>query len=177
VTRSDKNILYELDGKSALGLYKDYLGPRAKELPGSALFFPLTLLDEAGGDPLVRTVLGVDEESDTMTFAGDIPQGKMVRLMQANMDRIVDGAVDSAEQSLTRLQDFEPQLAILISCVGRKLILGQRVDEEVEEVRYILGDRPAIVGYYSYGEISPGKRPSGCSLHNQTMTITTLAEE
>lgn len=177
VTKSEGNVLYELDGKSALTLYKDYLGDRANELPASALLFPLTLLDPDGGEPLVRTVLAVNEDADAMIFAGDIPEGSTVRLMQANLDRIVDGAVESASRSLSRVTEFPPELAILVSCVGRKLILGQRIDEEVEEVRHILGDRPGIVGFYSYGEISPGLEESGCSLHNQTMTITTLAEE
>jgi hypothetical protein len=69
----------------------------------------------------------------------------------------------------------KPELAILISCVGRKLVLNQRIGEEVEAIRAIYGSKTAITGFYSYGEISPSL--SKCELHNQTMTITTISEE
>jgi hypothetical protein len=69
-----------------------------------------------------------------------------------------------------------PDLAILISCVGRKLVLKQRVEEEVESVRNVLGARTVLSGFYSYGEIAPFLPSAKCELHNQTMTITTFAE-
>jgi hypothetical protein len=176
VTRSEENVLFELDGRSALQLYKDYLGDRAAELPGSALLFPLALKGAKPEEQLVRTVLSVDDERDCMIFAGDIPENSQVQLMMANFNRIIDGAAGAAEQCLPSMQGSTPELAVLISCVGRKLILGQRVEEEIEEVREILGEGVAIAGFYSYGEISPGGARTGCRLHNQTMTITTLAE-
>lgn len=178
VTRSEGNVLFELDGCSALKLYKDYLGERAAELPGSALLFPLQIISDSETDPgLVRTVLTVDGANESMTFAGDIPQGAKVQLMKANFDRLIDGAVVAAEKSLVGLASTAPELAILISCVGRRLILGQRVEEEVENAHAILGANVAVTGFYSYGEISPVLGATGCSLHNQTMTITTLYEQ
>lgn len=177
VTRSEGNVLYELDGESALDLYKMYLGDKASELPGSALLFPLGLKFDEDSDTLVRTVLGVDEESNSMTFAGDIPEGCYVRLMKANFDRLIDGANLAAQHSSQNMSSDGDKLALLISCVGRKLILGQRVDEEVESVQNVLGDNVTMTGFYSYGEISPVIDSSRCELHNQTMTITTFAEK
>jgi hypothetical protein len=70
-----------------------------------------------------------------------------------------------------------PELAILISCVGRKLVLDQRVEEEIEAVREVYGANTILTGFYSYGEISPFTPDAKCELHNQTMTITTLSEK
>jgi len=177
VTRSTANILYELDGQPALELYKRYLGAHAANLPASALLFPLNLRLQNSETSLVRTVLSVNEEDGSMVFAGDIPQGEYVRLMKANFDRLVDGANQAAEMSKISLRNSDADLAILISCVGRKLILKQRVEEELETIREVIGKEVAITGFYSYGEISP-IRPFEyhCELHNQTMTITLFKE-
>lgn len=177
ITRSEGNVLYELDGQSALELYKKYLGVHANELPAAGLMFPLSIrpkTDEAG---VVRTILAVDEKEQSMTFAGDVPAGTYARLMKANFDRLIDGAIGAARTSYQASGSFSPDLALLISCVGRKLVLRQRIEEEVEGVRDILGDRTALTGFYSYGEISPFTPGAKCELHNQTMTITTLSEE
>lgn len=177
VTRSEGNVLYELDGQSALDLYKMYLGDKAAELPGSALLFPLGLKFDEDSDTIVRTVLAVDEEKNSMTFAGDIPEGCYVRLMKANFDKLIEGANLAAEHTTQKGgSSSNDKLALLISCVGRKLILGQRIDEEVEAVQSVLGNDVTIAGFYSYGEISPVVESSRCELHNQTMTITTFAE-
>jgi hypothetical protein len=175
VTRSRGNVLYAVDGRPALALYKAYLGEHADALPASGLLFPLSLRTEHGGG-LVRTILAVDEAEGSMTFAGDVPEGSYVRLMKANFDRLIDGAVGAARASHERLGTAPPDLAVLISCVGRKLVLRQRVEEELEGVREVLGDRAVLTGFYSYGEISPFAPTARCELHNQTMTITTLAE-
>ncbi|MBZ0105100.1 MAG: FIST C-terminal domain-containing protein [Sulfuricella denitrificans] len=174
ITKSKGNVLYELDGESALTLYKKYLGEHAAGLPATALLFPLALRGEQGD--LVRTVLGVDEAEQSMTFAGDMPEGTYARLMKANFDRLVDGASGAAGVSHEMLNGSSPDLAILISCVGRKLVLKQRIEEEVEGVREVLGEHAVLTGFYSYGEICPHDAITRCELHNQTMTITTFSE-
>lgn len=176
ITRSEGNVLYELDGRSALDLYKTYLGPHARELPASGLLFPLSLRTAEGETPVVRTILSVDEAESSMTFAGDVPTGSYARFMKANFDRLIDGAVGAARTSYEAVGSTSPDLALLVSCVGRKLVLKQRVEEEVEGVREVLGDRTVLAGFYSYGEISPFTPDARCELHNQTMTITTLTE-
>lgn len=176
VTRSDGNVLYELDGKSALELYRTYLGEHAEGLPATGLLFPLALRTGEGETPVVRTILGIDEETQSMTFAGDLPEGSYARLMKANFDRLVDGAAGAARTTYEAIGSRAPDLAVLISCVGRKMVLKQRVEEEVEAVRSILGDRTVLTGFYSYGEISPFTKDARCELHNQTMTITALFE-
>lgn len=180
ITKSKDNILFELDGKPALKLYKEYLGDEAKDLPGSGLLFPLMIKTEekASKCQVVRTLLAVDEESQSMTFAGDIPQGAIAQLMSANTESLIDGAAEAAKRAREGLGGAEPDFALLISCVGRKLVLKSRTDEEVEVVGETLGHDTALAGFYSYGELCPfSTEDIECRLHNQTMTITALREE
>jgi hypothetical protein len=175
VTKSVDNQLFEIEGQKALDLYKTYLGPYADELPGSALLFPLGIKINEDDDPIVRTILSIDQESGSMVFAGDIPNGSKVRFMKANFDKLVDAATNAAGQAFQKLPSA-PQLALLISCVGRKIILGKRTEEEVEAVASTFGNKTLLTGFYSYGEISPFNDNAKCELHNQTMTITTFDE-
>ncbi len=177
VTKSKNNVLYEIDNQPALDLYKSFLGDKAAELPASGLLFPLSMRVESSKEPLVRTILAINEEDKSLTFAGDIPEGAQVKLMKANIDRLIDGAENAAKTSVVPLNNKKAALAILISCVGRKLVLKQLVEEEVESVRAIVGDDSTITGFYSYGEIAPFLAGAQCELHNQTMTITTFTEE
>jgi hypothetical protein len=175
VTRSSGNVLYELDGRPALELYKSYLGELAAKLPGSGLRFPLALRESAATErQLVRTVLAVDEQAQSMTFAGDIPQGWSAQLMRASSDQLLDGAEEAA---LAAAQGGDqPVLAVAISCVGRRMVLGEGADEEVEATLESLPEGSAQVGFYSYGELSP-VAAGPCELHNQTMTLTTFCEK
>lgn len=176
VTRAEGNVLYELDDKPALALYKSYLGEYSKDLPSSALLFPLCLQASDQSESVVRTILNINESDQSMIFAGDIPQGHTVKLMKANFERLVDGASGAAQNAMNTLGQ-NAELAILISCVGRRLVLKQRVEEELESVDGILSANCVKCGFYSYGELSPLVNSNGCNLHNQTMTITTLSED
>jgi hypothetical protein len=173
VTRSDGNVLYEIDGRAALRLYKEQLGPLASGLPSSALLCPLAL-HGAGKEPIVRTILSVDEGTDSMIFAGDIPQGSRVQFMQADFDRLVEGASQAAQLTGLR-RDGDPSLTVAISCVGRRLVLRERATDEVAAVKALLPEASALVGFYSYGELAP-HGAGRCELHNQTMTLTQINE-
>ncbi len=176
VTRSHNNILYELDGKPALQIYKRYLGERADELPASGLLFPLELHENGSQESKVRTILAVDETEQSITFAGDLREGSYVSLMKANFDRLVDGASGAASRvDLSKFNDNNRALCIAISCVGRRLILKQRSEEELEATLEVLPKGTEQIGFYSYGEISSTGH-AGCELHNQTMTLTLIWE-
>ncbi|AZP11314.1 FIST signal transduction protein [Undibacterium parvum] len=178
VTRCVGNILYELDGAPALDVYKKYLGEYAKDLPGSGLLFPFEMLSDARESlGQIRTILGVNEEDGSLVLAGVINPDGYLRLMHAHTNDLVDGAETAAKASIAAAPDCQGQaLGLLVSCVGRKLVMGGRVDEEVEAVQEILGENTVLCGFYSNGEICPGYQLEACSLHNQTMTITYLAE-
>lgn len=179
VTRCKDNILYELDDEPAISVYKHYLGEHAKGLPGTSLLFPFAILDEAHQETgLIRTILGIDEAEGALILAGDIHANSYLKLMHASTDRLVEGAEQAAEAVMKMCSTTPSQqgLGILISCVGRKLVMGDRVDEELEAVAEVLPAHTVLTGFYSYGEISPYQTVTDCRLHNQTMTITYLSE-
>lgn len=178
VTRSRGTRLYELDGQSALALYERYLGDFATDLPGSALRFPLEVQrHEQDNNPVVCSVFGIDRDDGCLIFSQDIPEGSITRLMRANLDRLIDGAQTASEQACRNATSLRPEFALLISCVGRRTVLQQLVDEELETLSETLQRDIPHAGFYSYGEIAPNMGLGPCNLHNQTMTITTFAEQ
>jgi len=176
ITKSKENILYEIDGQPALELYKKYLGDYAKELPLSALDFPMSIKESRDADPIIRTVLAVDEENQSLIFAGDVPEGYLARLMRANVDELINGSEIAAEQ-ISKVNE-KSALGLVVSCVGRRLVLKQLSDEELEAIARTLGSNTQLTGFYSYGELAPfSKEILTCSLHNQTMTLTVIYED
>lgn len=180
ITRSHGNVLIDLDGHPALDLYVRYIGDEeVKKLPASALLFPLRVYDPAHPEhAVVRSVLAVDQEKKTLTFAGDVPEGWTAQLMRGSFYHLTEGAALAAQQSRDGLTTYRDRdgLAILISCIGRRMLMGQRTVDEIEAASEILGPHLQKIGFYSYGEIAPHGVSGVCVLHNQTMTITTITE-
>jgi hypothetical protein len=174
VTLSEKNVLYKIGDRYALDIYKEYLGKYADDLPSSALYFPLSMKENKDSSPVVRTILSIDEKTKSMTFAGNIPQGSFVRLMKGNFDKLIDASYSAASAAFSS-HTKDPELALIVSCVGRKIVLGNRVEEEFEAVKEVSGST-LLCGFYSYGEISPIKNHEFCELHNQTIAILTISE-
>ena len=175
ITKSKNNVVFEIDGKPVLDLYKKYLGEKADGLPSTGLLFPLALTNPDDSISVVRTVLAIDEETKSMIFAGDLPEGHKVRLMKANFDSLIDGAEEAASITNGLIGEGTQTLTLAISCVGRKLVLGERIEDEVEATMDVLPKDTVQAGFYSYGEISPTGAGS-CNLHNQTMTLTAFQE-
>lgn len=179
ITKSKGNILYELDNKPALSLYKEYLGERASGLPATGLLFPLAIKKDANDTKeLVRTILGVDEKNQALIFAGDVPTGYLARLMKANFNRLVTGAQNAGQLAANVLSPKIEQniLLIAISCFGRRMVLGERIEEETESTLLSFPQNTIQIGFYSYGELSP-YATGDCDFHNQTMTLTSIFEE
>ena len=179
VTRCEENILYELDGNRALDIYQSYLGEYARLLPASGLLFPFEMLGpNQEGSGVFRTIIGMNEEEGSLTLAGGIDAGGYLKLMHASVDKLVEGAASAARSAAEGKSHAAgcDALALLVSCVGRKLVMGDRVDEEVEAVTEVLGRDTMVTGYYSNGEISTSGFSSDCRLNNQTMSITWLRE-
>jgi hypothetical protein len=180
ITKSHDNILYEMDGKPALPLFKEYLGEKAKDLPASGLLFPLNIRIKTHSGKevnIVRSFLKVDEETQSITFFADVPEGVPARLMKANFDRLIEASGGAATMSLVGLDNNKPELAILVPCIGRKAVLKERTEEELDEVKNIIGDQAVMAGFYGYGEFCPSDpNEKRCHIHNQTMTLTTFKE-
>jgi hypothetical protein len=175
ITRSRDNVVFEIDGQPALQLYKKYLGEMATELPASGLRFPLSIQAHKGDAALLRTLLGIDETAQSLTFAGDVPEGWICKLMRTNMDSLIEHAGFAADAAVPPARDIVG-LCLIVSCVGRRLVMGQLTEEELEIVQQRLGVATTLAGFYSYGELAPFSEVLQCQLHNQTMTLTTLYE-
>lgn len=177
ITRAAGNVLYELDGKPALSLYRTYLGERAAGLPATALLFPLAVREPLdAGPPIVRTILGMNASDQSLTFAGSVPEGYRARLMRTRTEHLIQSAGLAGARAAEVFGDAARPLAIAVSCVGRRLVLGERTEEEIESVRDALPRHAVQVGFYAYGEIGRRHRVDACDLHNQTMTVTLFDE-
>lgn len=177
ITRASGTELFALDGAPALDLYERYLGEEAEGLPGTALLYPLRIWDPRHPErAVVRTVLAVDRAARSLTFAGDMPQGWKAELMRGGIDRLADGAAEAARRAAARCGGAGDGLAILVSCIGRRLLMGQRTGEEIEAAAAELAPGTPLVAFYAYGEVAPRPDGGACELHNQTMTVTLLRE-
>ncbi len=177
ITKSEGNFLHEIDGENALEIYKAYLGKYAKELPASALLFPISIKTKDHDFYIVRTILSIDNENKIMKFAGNVPEGSSIRFMKSNFDRLVFAASEAGVEACESMgNNTIPELAIIVSCVGRKLVLANRIEEEVEAAVECFPNTTNVIGFFSYGEISPQKEDHISYLHNQTITITTFSE-
>jgi hypothetical protein len=177
ITRSVRNVVYEFDGRPALALYKQYLGEHAAGLPASGHLFPLELCTPERKSRVLRALLAVDEKEQSITYASDVPQGSYARFMMGQIEDLVSGAQKAAKVNLGNLGRSEPGLALIVSCAGRREVLSQRTEEEVEAIRDALGEQTAMTGFYSYGEIGPPEGACQPELHNETISITTMVED
>ncbi len=176
VTKSLGNVVSEIDGLPALALYKKFLGDLAEDLPGSGLRFPLSVRADKHEQPVIRTLLAVDKNQQSLTFAGDVPQGHLCKLMKTNLYNLIENAGMAANAARPLTESTSSGLCLVVSCVGRRLVLGQLTEEELEAVQEKLGRYTAITGFYSYGELAPFGDVQQCRLHNQTLTLTTIYE-
>jgi hypothetical protein len=162
VTRSPGDVLFELDGEPALEVYKRYLGEHAKDLPCSSLLSPFELLcEDLNAVGLIRTILAGDEAAGTLVLAGDIVPNGHLKLMHASTDSLVDAAQNAAERNFEGVDGSNERLSLLVSCVGRKLVMGSGVDEEVEAVADVFGKHAHVTGFIPAAKSAPCSK--GCS--------------
>jgi len=176
VTRSVGNVVYEFDSRPALELYKNYLGDYAKGLPATGLLFPLSIKDNDKDTSIVRTIVAVNESTNSLVFAGEVPEHSIVRLMKTNSEKLIEGAGKAVKNCYSKSPAAPFEFALVVSCIGRKLVLKQQVEEEIETLKKSLGNSTVISGFYSYGEIAPVKYCDNSELQNQTLSLTLLSE-
>ncbi|MEQ9308581.1 MAG: FIST N-terminal domain-containing protein [Balneolaceae bacterium] len=173
ITRANGRVVYELDHKPALDLYKSHLGNDVLGLPGTALLYPVSISYGKQSEVFVRTVHNIDEKSKSIILGAEINEGETLSFMRAEFDDPFEGVVNASLSALENVS--EPQLAIIISCIGRKLLFGQSIQTEIDIIKEGLGNSPTLIGFYSYGEICPTKK-TFAQLNHQMITITTLSE-
>ncbi len=174
VTKSKDNVVYEINNEVALDFYKKYLGEESESLPESALLFPLCIMDDEMQELVTRTILSIDMENGSMVFAGNVPEGSHVKMMRASTDELVEASGKAASQIDEPTGQKGDRFTLLVSCVGRRLVYGDRVDEEFLAVKSLIKDS-LIGGFFSYGEFSADSNNKNL-LHNQTLCISEIFE-
>jgi hypothetical protein len=96
--------------------------------------------------------------------------------MRTSNDHLIESASRAMANAVAGVATDAPSLVVSVSCVGRRLVLGERTEEEIETVFDGVPPGSGHVGFYSYGEISPALAGGASQLHNQTMTITVFSE-
>jgi hypothetical protein len=118
----------------------------------------------------------MNEKDKSVIFAADVFEWYKAYFMKTNFDDLIRWAGNASEKAL--LINPNPKFALLISCTARKLVLRQRVTEEIEEIYDIIWKNCKIGGFYSYGEIwAKNSDEANFFLHNQTMTVVLISEE
>jgi hypothetical protein len=174
VTKSTNNIVYELDGKPALDLYRKYLGDQTPS-PAGGLLYPFSLLREDGRDTgTVRSVLAINPDG-SVTLAGDVPQGSLVRLMYADLESLVGGAAAAGKEAVNG--HAGPSATLLVNCAGRRLAMGDDANAEIDAVMQVAGGSSACAGFYSYGEIAPVAGAARADVQSQSISVIHIAED
>jgi hypothetical protein len=179
VTRASGNVLYELGGQPALEVYERFLGKHAERLPAVGVEYPLGLVDETGncggGDYyLLRATMSVNRQEGSITFAGEIPEGAMVRMTCGDTSAILDATSQAMEMAQDDLGDRTLAMVFFYSCMARKIVLGRRTKEEVERIRLKVGKEIPILGFYTYGEYCRVKAGGRSFFHNETATVSLI---
>ena len=123
----------------------------------------------------MRTVFNTDEFNQSITLGESTPEGARLQFMRARFDDLLKGVEVAAKNALNDLGQ-KPEMALMVSCIGRKLLFNQQIDQEIEETHQVLGNQTPIGGFYSYGEICP-KEKDLAALHHQMLTLTLFSEE
>jgi len=177
ITGCAENVLTGIDGEPALDVYERLLGEHAAGLPATGLRYPFAIFDtERKEFGPIRTILGVDRARRSLTLAGAVQPASFLMLMHATHGQLVDGARAAAGAARKMRAPSGDTLAILVSCIGRKLVMADRIGDEIAAVRGELGARATLAGFYAYGEIGPFRDGATCLLHNQSMTTVWLGE-
>jgi hypothetical protein len=188
VTKSESNIVYELDNEPALDFYEKVLGPvRSKKLPGIALEYPFGMIDEKAminGKEMyfqLRAPLSIDKNKKSITFAAAIPEGKYVTITTASRNSIIGGSASASKQAKETFKGKKIDLMLIFDCIGRKLVLGKRTQEEITAVQNTLGKNIPMIGFFTYGEIGPidkrVKELQSTRYHNQTTIVFLMGEK
>ncbi len=172
VTKADKNIVYEIDGKPAINFYKKYLNITNEDMPQVGIEYPLEVTMRSG---LVcyRAVLEINEEDGSLIFAGHVEDKSKVRLASAKGREVITYVENSISDLMNNQIDFEPEVALVFPCCSRKQVLGDLAVKEIEAIYKNI--KVPLIGFYAYGEI--GAFPNGYAFQNETFVTALLREK
>jgi hypothetical protein len=181
VTRAKGKTVYELNGEPALNVFERFLGQHADKLPAIGVEYPLGFIrpiqgGEQGGHYILRATMSVNRKDRSITFAGEIPEGAMVNMTCGDKSSILKAAETAAKEARAAMTGTAPEIIFCYSCMARKIVLGGRTEEEIEQIQAEFGPQIPIIGFYSYGEFCPVGSAVQNYLHNETITLSVLGD-
>jgi len=176
-TQSYHRTLFELGGRRADDVYREFIHKHTGEGESfECVDYPLAIGTDGLEMQIVRDVVEIDDDKGALVLAGDIPENAVVRVMHSNADDILDGVDEAVERLRSKMiLPKSNALCICISCMGRKVVMGERTAEEPRLVKEKLGSKISHAGFYAFGEISTTTSGSPY-VHNHTITLVMIRE-
>jgi signal transduction histidine kinase len=166
VTHSVDNIVYTLDDRPILEVYRDYLGDSvADTLQSVGVAFPLILKQKS---QLIGRAPLISYEDGALGFGGSIPQGAKVQFGIGNANLILESSRETFNSCLTQ----SPESIFVYSCMARRRFLGDAIGMETIPLHTIA----PTSGFFTYGEFYTDPKNYQSSLLNETMTFLILSE-
>ena len=157
VTSAEGTKLIALDGKPAFTIYQDYFGERAGDfkqaLSLQAVTYPLGMKAKGSDTVMIRVPLAVNEDG-SITCGAEVVEGSEIYLMIGTLVSAMDAARLTAERLVGRVVDAKPRVVFVSDCVARKILFGERANEEITLLKSIGGPKAVIFGLYTYGQIA-----------------------
>jgi hypothetical protein len=165
VDRVEGNVVYTIDGVTALEFYERFYGKYIEDRELS--FFPLAAYTGDKKDFVLRDSVEIDREQGSISFIGRFEEPCRVRLTQVTREETLNSGHAGSEKVLSAFGGKSPDLVLLFSCTSRRHVLGSRTDEELSVLQQDSGRVP-FFGFYCYGEIGPFTNNGPVHFHSDT---------
>jgi hypothetical protein len=172
VTKVEKNVIYEIDGKPALDFYHYYFDKFAADVA-----YPLAIFPPGEKTFFLRSALTDDPISGSISVAADVPEGSTIQITEATQNGIISASKTSFDQAWNAYPGKEPVAALFFSCAWRRFILGTQTKEEHRAISNALAVPLPSCGFYTYGEISPLREHGPTFFHNTTFVTLLLGSQ
>ena len=173
VTKSERNILYEIGGERALDRLMESLHtlpPEEMALASNGLHLGRAVdesrADFQRGDFVVRNVIGVDREVGAVAVGDVVDVGTTVQFQ-------IRDAVSADEDLRELITDVSADGALVFTCNGRGVRFFGEPDHDASIIAEALGHR-AVAGMFSAGELGPVGRHN--FLHGYTASVALFSE-
>lgn len=174
ITKSDGNIIYEIDYQPAYKVYKEIIESHLNKTFDTENFFetarsyPLGII-RLTGDSIVRVAMGVDQDN-ALLCTGDIAENTYVQILHAENAQLIEAAKTASE--LSQGEEYQKGFKLYIGCLARLLVMGENFYKEIEA---IYEDDELLVGALSVGEIANNK-DHYLELYNSTAVVAKIAD-